>query len=100
MGGAKWNSPVTKFSLSAVVERVLDRDFVPTRRYADLLLSRIPKSKWLPATLEVYGRRSAAAAEKIAPFFEAVVQGMKDEEVLGGHPKPASDGHLKTGQLE
>jgi uncharacterized protein (TIGR02391 family) len=57
------------FSLPVFVGRVLDQDFVPKKRYAELLVSRIPENKRLATCLEVFSRRSEADGKKSLLFF-------------------------------
>lgn len=68
------------FSLPVFVGRVLDQDFVPKKRYAELLVSRIPENKRLATCLEVFSRRLEADGKKVYFFFEAILAVMSDED--------------------
>lgn len=68
------------FSLPVFVGRILDPDFVPKKRYAELLVSRIPENKRLATCLEVFSRRSAADGKKVYCFFEAILAVMSEED--------------------
>lgn len=68
------------FSLTACVARVLDRDFVPKREYADLIVKEIPATKLLGTCLEVFRQRSEGNGRTVRYFFEAALAAMSDEE--------------------
>ena len=68
------------FSLPAIVERILEPDFVPSLRYANLLIDEIPPKKCLPTCREVFANRKQADAQKISHFFSAIMSKMLAEE--------------------
>jgi uncharacterized protein (TIGR02391 family) len=68
------------FSLSAFVGRLLDPDFVPKERYAELLVNDIPENKRLAVCREVFGRRAEGDAQKLRFFFEMVLGVMSPDD--------------------
>lgn len=68
------------FSLSSFVGRVLDADFVPTARYASLLVKEIPQNKRVLTCREIFARRSEADIGKIRIFFDEVFKKMSPDE--------------------
>ncbi len=70
----------TPFSLSTFVGRVLDPDFVPNTRYAELLVKEIPETRRLAVCREVFSRRTEADASKARFFFEHILDVMSGDE--------------------
>jgi uncharacterized protein (TIGR02391 family) len=68
------------FSLTSIVERVNDPDFVPSERYAQILVSRIPRNKLLPTCLEVFNHRDNSDGGKLEFFYNDVLNAMTDAE--------------------
>jgi uncharacterized protein (TIGR02391 family) len=69
------------FSLTVIVARVLDPDFVPNERYGTLLANEIPPNRRLMTCREIFARRSQADRDKVKFFFAAVLSAMPPEEV-------------------
>jgi Protein of unknown function (Hypoth_ymh) len=63
----------TEFTLETCVERILEENFVPSSRYAELIVSEIPTRQCLDVTLSVYQRKDAAEGKKLRFFFDAVI---------------------------
>jgi uncharacterized protein (TIGR02391 family) len=68
------------FSLDALVAQVLDSGFVPSERYAALLVSKIPEKKRLATCREVFARRADADGDKVKFFFAAVLAKLAPED--------------------
>lgn len=68
------------FSVSTIVHRVLDPDFVPSPRYASLLVGEIPAKKRLAVFREVFARRADLDRDKAKFFFAALLSLMAPEE--------------------
>lgn len=69
------------FSLSTFVTRVLDPDFVPNPRYAQLLISEIPVGKRLATCREIFAKRTGADSAKVHYFFEAILATMPSDDI-------------------
>jgi hypothetical protein len=65
----------------AIVERVLDPDFYPSDRYANLVVQEIPARKQLDVCQELFVRRDRADPDKVKFFFAAVLNQMTADEV-------------------
>lgn len=68
------------FSVDECVNRVIERNFVPTERYAALLVEEIPTRQRLQVALAVYQRKAEAEGTNLRFFFDAVVQRLMPEE--------------------
>lgn len=64
----------TSFSLEETVARVLDEDFVPNKRYAELLVEEIPTRQRLQVGLETLELRAQAISERLVFFFQALLE--------------------------
>lgn len=69
------------FSLPTFVARVIDPDFVPSERYATLLVDEIPQGKRLAVCREVFARRGEAFTKNAGAFHIAVLKVMRPEEI-------------------
>jgi uncharacterized protein (TIGR02391 family) len=68
------------FSLATLVSRILDPDFAPRDRYAELLVAEIPGKKLLATCREVFARRAEADHAKVRFFFGVAISRMSAEE--------------------
>jgi hypothetical protein len=68
------------FSLPAFVGRVLDSGFVPSDRYALLLIDEIPETRRLQVCLDVYSRRSEGDANRQKYFYANVLPKLTVDE--------------------
>jgi len=68
------------FSIDACVNRVVEPNFVPTERYAALLVEEIPTRQRRQVGLAVYHRKAEANGKALRFFFDAVVQRLTKEE--------------------
>lgn len=71
----------TPFSQQLFVKRVLDPDFVPKDRYAQLLIEELPATKRLDIFHDVFGKLQDGDGKKLKYFFEALLGKMTDEEM-------------------
>lgn len=70
----------TPFSQQLFVKRVLDPDFVPKERYAQLLIEELPATKRLDIFHDVFGKLQDGDGNKLKFFFEALLGKMTEEE--------------------
>lgn len=69
-----------QFSREDFVKRVLDPDFVPKRRYAELLVGEIPPGARMEVFLDVYRYKENWKPEAIRHFFEVLFEVLSDDE--------------------
>jgi uncharacterized protein (TIGR02391 family) len=70
----------TPFLENAFISRVLDPDFVPKERYAQLLVSEIPEKKRMDIFYGVFQRLSDGDGKKLKYFFDALCNVVTFEE--------------------
>ena len=63
----------TEFTLETCVQRILEENFVPSERYAQLIVGEIPPRRRLDVTLSVYQRKQDTEGKHLRYFFDAVV---------------------------
>lgn len=68
------------FTQQVFVKRVLDPDFVPKKRYAELLIDELPAAKRLDVFLDVFANLKDSKPEKVKFFFEILLSKMTEEE--------------------
>jgi uncharacterized protein (TIGR02391 family) len=68
------------FSQQVFIKRILDPDFVPKKRYAELLVAELPQAKRLDVFHGVFNNLKDAKAGKIKVFFEVLLGVMTEEE--------------------
>jgi uncharacterized protein (TIGR02391 family) len=74
----------TPFSEHDFIARVIDPDFVPNRRYAQLLVREIPKKKRMDIFYGVFERITEGDGDKLKYFFDAllrVVSSVEKQEI-------------------
>lgn len=71
----------SQFSRSDFIRRVLDPDFVPSERYASLLVSDIPVRSRLDVFLDLFGEVESWKPEHMRVFLTVLLKQMKDDEV-------------------
>lgn len=69
-----------QFSREDFVRRVLDPDFVPQRRYAELLVAEIPPGQRMEVFLHVYRSKEAWKPENLRHFFDVLLGLMSEDE--------------------
>jgi uncharacterized protein (TIGR02391 family) len=68
------------FSIDQAVARVLEEGFVPTERYAVLLLDEIPRGQRLQVGVVVFQRKTEADCSKLRFFFEVLIQSLSEDD--------------------
>jgi uncharacterized protein (TIGR02391 family) len=76
IGGAKGT-----FSKSEFLDRVFDPSFVERKRYAELLVGRIPPKQRLDIMIEVYRRKEEGELTKLALFSNALIAKLGEDEI-------------------
>jgi len=69
------------FSQQIFVKRILDPDFVPKKRYAELLVAELPPTKRLDVFHDVFTNLKDVKAGKLKYFFETLLGIMTEEEL-------------------
>jgi uncharacterized protein (TIGR02391 family) len=68
------------FSIDDVLTRIQDDNFVPNKRYAELILNEIPKQKRLDTLLMAFDSRNLGDSTKSKEFFQATIKAIDDSE--------------------
>lgn len=68
------------FVRSEFIKRVLDQNFVPKQRYADLLVREIPATQKLYAFIDVYRSKQEANPEGLEIFFPVLIESLNEKE--------------------
>jgi uncharacterized protein (TIGR02391 family) len=68
------------FSIDECVNRIVEPNFVPSERYASLLVEEIPVRQRLQVGLAVYHRKTEGNGRALRYFFDALVQKLAQEE--------------------
>jgi len=71
----------TPFTKHEFFERVLEDNFVPKKRYADLLVNEIPKKQRLDIFIELYNLKEQGDGEKLKIFFESLIEKLNKDEL-------------------
>jgi uncharacterized protein (TIGR02391 family) len=69
------------FSVTTLVARVREPDFVPENHYAELLVAEIPAKKHLATCQELFARRQGADPSKVKFFLEAVLNRLSNNDL-------------------
>lgn len=69
------------FSVDECVNRIVEKNFVPADRYAELLVEEIPPRQRLQVILSVYHRKTETEGTNLRFFFNSAIQRMTPEEV-------------------
>jgi len=86
------------FSIEGVLERLSDADFVPNKRYAELILNDVPKSKRLDVMIAAFEVRDVHDGDKLQQFFQAGIS-VLDEKDKALFFDAVSD-HLRTSSTD
>lgn len=70
-----------QFSRSDFLKRVVDPDFVPQKRYAELLVDEIPNGQRLEVFLDVYRAKETGKPEHLRHFFSVLLSHLSDDEL-------------------
>jgi uncharacterized protein (TIGR02391 family) len=68
------------FSLENCVSKIIEENFVPSERYAALLLEKIPSRHRLEVALAVYQRKGQAEGKRLRYFFQAIIVALSSDE--------------------
>ncbi len=68
------------FFLQTFVAKIVDREFVPKKRYAELLVKQIPEKRRLATCREVFARRAEVDASKMRFFFDGGLDVMSEDD--------------------
>lgn len=68
------------FSIDDVLTRLIDKNFVPNKRYAELILLDIPKAKLLDTLIASFGARDHRDAKLLKEFFAAGISALDDAD--------------------
>lgn len=69
-----------QFSRQDFLKRVFDPDFVPQKRYAELLVAEIPIGQRLEVFLDVFRAKEEWKTENMRHFFDALLLQLTEEE--------------------
>lgn len=70
----------TGFALDTCVQRILEENFVPSDRYAQLLVDEIPQRQRLQVALTVYHSRAVGDGDKLRYFFSVILAELSESE--------------------
>ncbi len=88
----------SQFSREDYLKRILDPDFVPQVRYAELLVDDIPINQRLETFLEVYRAKTSGKIEHLRYFFNALIPRLSQDEINQAHEVISDE--LKTADDE
>lgn len=75
------NREVQEFDVTAIVNRIYEPHFVPSREYAQALMSDVPKAKALDVFKEAFGRRAEGKMSVVQYAFQALTDMMSEDDV-------------------
>ena len=70
-----------QFSRPDFLKRVIDPDFVPQERYANLLVSEVPNGQRLEVFLDIYRAKEAGRPEHLCHFFSVLLSQLSEEDL-------------------
>lgn len=76
------NISKSNFDESAFLERVFDEHFIESEKYADLLISEIPKRKRIDIGIQVILNRHKADISKAKCFMDSLFKNFKENEIV------------------
>jgi len=68
------------FSIDSCVNHIVEHNFVPTKRYAELLIEEIPIRQRLQVALAVFQRKNDVGEKNLRFFFDEVFQCLTPED--------------------
>jgi uncharacterized protein (TIGR02391 family) len=71
----------SQFSRTDFQKRVLDPDFVPQERYAQLLVDEIPVGQRFEVFLDIYRAKETGKAQHLRHFFSALLKRLTEDEL-------------------
>lgn len=75
----------SQFSRADYLKRVFDADFVPQKRYAELLVEQIPTGQRLEVFLDVYRAKETGVIHNLRTFFSALIPKLSSDDVIQVH---------------
>jgi hypothetical protein len=69
------------FSIDDLLDRIADENFVPNKRYAELILAEVPKNKRLDSLIRAFESRDLANSQKHKEFFQAGIADLESDEI-------------------
>ncbi len=70
------------FDKKQIVERVFDKHFAQSDKYADLIVDKIPQRKRLEVALEIFARRTEGTTRSFVLFIRAALRKLSAEEQI------------------
>lgn len=70
----------TEFTLDTCVDRILEENFVPSQRYAELIVSEVPARHRLDVAVSVFQRRGSSDGKRLKFFFDSIIPKLSDAE--------------------
>ncbi|GAB4355790.1 MAG: hypothetical protein Fur0042_25000 [Cyanophyceae cyanobacterium] len=70
----------SRFSLLEYLDLVLDRDFVATDHYAELLVNKLPRKYYMDTFFELFERRFQTDSDKLAVYFRALLKEFEPDQ--------------------
>jgi uncharacterized protein (TIGR02391 family) len=74
------NKAKAPFTLDDYVARVLEKDFVATTEYSELLVDDIPEGKIYEVIVEVYNRKEQGKAHSLSVFYSSALKRLSAED--------------------
>jgi len=74
-----------KFTVEVFMKRVVDDDFVPTKKYADLLIKEIPKNKYFEIAIEIFKSKEEGKIHNLKLIWNSLYTKLSEkqkEEIL------------------
>ena len=71
----------SQFSVEGFIERVFDKSFVGSDKYAELLIKEIPEKKKLDIFIEAYKNKDSGDGKKLKYFFKKLFEKLNNEEL-------------------
>lgn len=88
------------FSVDEVLSRITDENFVANKRYAELILVDVPRTKRLDTLIAAFEQRDSAKASKQKHFFQACIATLEDAERDQFFEVVSSDLRISTDERE
>jgi uncharacterized protein (TIGR02391 family) len=93
----------SSFSIEATLARINDENFVANKRYAELILSEVPRAKRLDLLIAAFEQRHLGDCSRVKQFFQACLAELDDTEkmqffsVVSSHLRGSNvDSELRT----
>ena len=69
-----------RFSTDLFLKRVFDEDFVPSQKYADLLVSEIPNSKFFEIAIEIFREKQSGKVNHLRYVWQEILEKLQENE--------------------